>query len=208
VRSALGAGRGRLVQQMLTENSILALSGGAIGAALGHVGTRLLETLVPAGLPGSSLGADARVLTFNLAATALTVLLFGLLPAFRSAHVNPNDALKQGSRGGIGGRSGAIRNVLVVSEVALAIVLLVCAGLMIRTLHNMRTAEAGFEAGQVLTLRLTLPPRKYPDQQKLIAFYESVQERVQALPGVRSAAFAGNLPFTAIGNTNGYVIEG
>jgi putative ABC transport system permease protein len=208
VRSALGAGRARLVRQMLTESSILALLGGVVGVAVGYAGTSLLETLVPEGLPGSSLAIDRRVLSFSAAATALTALLFGLLPALKSARVDCNDALKQGSRGGIGGRSRWIRNALVVSEVALAMVLLGGAGLMIETLRKMRGAETGFRPDNVFTLSLTLPPAKYPDQQRRAAFYETVLERVRALPGVQSAAFAGTLPFTSAGNTTFYAIEG
>jgi hypothetical protein len=208
VRSALGAGRARLVRQMLTESSILALLGGVVGVAVAHAGTRLLETLVPQGLPGSSLVIDGRVLAFSSSATALTALLFGLLPALKSARVDWNGALTQGSRGGIGGPSRWVRNTLVVSEVALAIVLLVGAGLMIETLRRMRGAETGFRPDHLLTLRLTLPAPEYPDQQKRAAFYAAVLERVQRLPGVRSAAFAGTLPFTSAGNTYFYAIDG
>jgi putative ABC transport system permease protein len=208
VRGALGAGRGRLVRQMLTESAILALFGGVAGLALASAGTRLLETLVPPGLPKSSIGVDARVLVFGLAATAVTALLFGLMPALKSAQVNLNDALKEGAHGGIGGGSRWIRNALVVSEVALAVVLLVGAGLMIQTLRNMRAAETGFRRDHLLTLRLSLPGPKYPNQQTRIAFYESVLARVRALPGVRSAAFSGNLPFTSMGNTTSYAIDG
>jgi len=208
LRKALGAGQGRLVRQLVTESAVLALFGGALGIALGHAGTQLLEGLVPRGLPGSSLTVDARVLTFGLVTTAVTILLFGLIPALKSTRVDLNDALKQGSRGGIGGRSRWLRNALVVSEVALAMMLLVGAGLMIQTLHNMRGAGVGFRADHLLTLRVALPPAKYPDQQKRAAFYENVLERVRALPGVRSAAFAGNLPFSTIGNTTSYTIEG
>ena len=208
VRGALGAGRGRLVRQALTESSILALCGGTLGAALGYAGTRLLETLVPQGLPGSSLGMDSRVLAFSLATTGVTAVLFGLLPALKSARVDLNGALKQSGRGNIGSGSRWIRNGLVVSEVALAIVLLVGAGLMIETLRNMRGTEIGFRTNDLLTMRLGLPPVKYGDQQKRIAFYEAALDRVRALPGVRSAAFAGTLPFTSVGNTNGYAIVG
>lgn len=208
LRKALGAGRARLLRQLVTESMVLALFGGTAGVALGYAATRLLEGLVPYGLPDSSLAVDARVLAFSIAATAATVVLFGLLPALKSTRVDLNDALKQGSRGGIGGRSRWVRNALVMSEVALAMVLLVGAGLMIQTLHNMRSAEMGFRTDHLLTLRTSLPAAKYPDQQRRAQFYEQVLDRVRLLPGVRSAAFAGNLPFTAMGNTKSYAIEG
>ena len=208
VRSALGAGRTRLMRQMLTESGVLALLGGCVGIAAGYAGTRLLEALVPSGFPAGALAMDAPVLLFSLAATALTAIVFGLLPAMTSTRVELNDALKQASRAGVGGRNRWMRNALVVSEVALAIVLLAGAGLMIQTLHNLRTAEAGFRSDHLLTLRLLLPAARYSSQEKRMAFYEGVLQHVRALPGVRSAAFAGNLPFTATGNTNGYAVEG
>ena len=208
VRSALGAGRTRLVRQMLTESLVLAALGGSVGIAAGYAGTRLLEALVPSGFPAGALAMDAPVLLFSLAATALTALVFGLLPALSSTRVALNDALKQASRAGVGGRNRWMRNGLVVSEVALAIVLLTGAGLMIQTLHNLRTAEPGFRSDHLLTLRLLLPAAKYPKQEQRMAFYEAALQHVRTLPGVRSAAFAGNLPFTATGNTNGYAVDG
>jgi putative ABC transport system permease protein len=207
LRKALGAGEGRLIRQLVTESMVLALFGGAAGVFLGYAGVHLLKGLVPQGWPGSGVAIDGRVLAFALAATVATVILFGLLPAMKSARIDLNDALKQGSRTGIGGRSQWIRGALVVSEVALAVVLLVCAGLMIQTLHNIRGAGLGFHTDHLLTFRL-LPAAKYPDQQKRAEFYESTLSRLAALPGVRSAAFAGNLPFTSMGNTVSYLIAG
>lgn len=207
VRSALGAGRGRIVRQMLTESAVLALFGGVFGVALGYGGTGLLEKLVPMGMV-SNLTVDGRVLLVSILVSAATALIFGLIPALKAARVDVNDALKQGSRGNTGGRSRWVRNGLVVSEVALAIVLLVGAGLMIQTLHNMRSADTGFRTDRLLTMRLLLPPAKYPDPEKRAAFFEAALHHVRSLPGVRSAAFTGNLPFTTSGNTVGYAIGG
>jgi predicted permease len=190
------------------ESAVLAMAGGLLGIGLGYSGMRLLERLVPQGLPESSLALDARVLSFGIAATLATVLLFGLLPALKSTGAGLHDALKQGGRGGIGGAGRWVRNALVSGEVALAMVLLVSAGLMIRTLHNMRSAPAGFRTEHLLTLRLALPVLSYPDAEKRAMFYQNLLDRIQVLPGVRSAAFAGNLPFTTIGNTFSYLIDG
>jgi hypothetical protein len=167
----------------VTESAVLALGGGIAGIGLAIAGTRLLEQLVPAGLPGSSLRIDARVLIFSLAVTAATALLFGVIPAWRSAGADTSDGLRDGGRGDLGGRSRWIRNALVVSEVALALVLLVGAALMIETLQNLRRAETGFQRENLLTLRLAISPAKNPDAPARSRFYEAVLERVRALPG-------------------------
>ena len=201
VRKALGASPMRLVRQLVTESALLAVIGGAAGIGLGHLGTRLLEDLVPFTLPVSSLTIDFRVLLFTAAITFATVLLFGAVPAFTSARVDVNDSLKRESRGAVAGLTRRTRHALIVAEVTLATVLLIGAGLMIQTLHNMRTEDLGVRPDHLLTLRVALPPARYADQTARAAFYNQVLERVRALPGVRSAAFAGNLPLTSMGNS-------
>ena len=207
VRKALGASPMRLVRQLVTESALLAVIGGAAGIGLGHLGTRLLEDLVPFTLPVSSLTIDFRVLLFTGAVTFGTVLLFGAVPAFASTRVDVNDSLKRESRGAVAGLTRRTRHALIVAEVTLATVLLIGAGLMIQTLHNMRTEDLGVRSDHLLTLRVALPPARYADQTARAAFYNQVLERVRALPGVRSAAFAGNLPLTTMGNSSGFAIE-
>ena len=207
VRKALGASPMRLVRQLVTESALLAMIGGAAGLGLGHLGTRLLEDLVPFTLPVSSLTIDVRVLLFTGAITFATVLLFGAVPAFASARVDVNDSLKRESRGAVAGLTRRTRHALIVAEVTLATVLLIGAGLMIQTLHNMRTEDLGVRSDHLLTLRVALPPARYADQTARAAFYNQVLERVRALPGVRSAAFAGNLPLTSMGNSSAFAIE-
>ena len=208
VRKALGASPSRLLRQLATESALLAAIGGAAGIGLGHVGTRLLQDLVPSALPVSSLTIDVRVLLFTSAITFATVLLFGAVPALASTRVDVNDSLKRESRGAVAGLTRHTRDALIVVEVTLATVLLVGAGLMIQTLHNMRTEDLGMRSDHLLTLRVALPPARYADQTARAAFYERVVERVGALPGVRSAAFAGNLPLTTMGNTTSFAIDG
>jgi putative ABC transport system permease protein len=208
VRKALGASPMRLVRQLVTESALLAVIGGAAGIALGHLGTRLLKDLVPSGLPVSSLTIDLRVLLFTGAITFATVLLFGAVPAFASVRVDVNDSLKRESRGAVAGLARRTRHALIIAEVTLATVLLIGAGLMIQTLHNMRAEDIGVRPDHLLTLRIALPPARYADQNARAAFYNQVIERVGALPGVRSAAFAGNLPLTTMGNSTSFAIDG
>ena len=208
IRSALGARRTHVFQQLLTESLLLALAGGAAGLLVGLWGLQLMERFVPDGLAGSEhLAIDGTVLAFNLAVSLLTGVLFGVAPAMRSAAVPLNESLKEGSRGNVHA-GGLLRDGLVVAEVAMALILLVGAGLMIQTLGNLRSVELGFDPDRMLTMRTELPERKYSQDAQRVAFYEAVLEKVEALPGVEAAAFASNLPFTTIGNTTFYRIEG
>lgn len=207
VRKALGANSWRLMRQLITESALLGGIGGVAGVVLGHVGTRLLEDLVPFSLPVSSLFIDVRVLIFASAITFATVLLFGTVPAFASARVDVNDSLKRESRGAVASLTRRARQALVVAEVTIATVLLIGAGLMVQTLHNMHTEDLGMRSDHLLTLRVALPPARYADQGTRARFYDDVLERVRTLPGVRSAAFAGNLPLTSMGNSTAFAIE-
>jgi putative ABC transport system permease protein len=137
-----------------------------------------------------------------------TGVLFGVLPALQATRVDLNDALKQGDRGSAGRRGGFYRDALVVAEVAMALVLLVGAGLMLKTLARMQGLDVGFKPEGLLTMRTNLPYPKYEDGQMRVRFYDTVLDQVRTMPGVRSAAFASDLPFTAEGNTNGFLIEG
>jgi putative ABC transport system permease protein len=208
VRAALGAGRGRLVRQMITEGTLLSLLGGAAGLALSLAGMRILANLVPQGLPVSAQpGVDPQLLLFTFALSMLTGLLFSVVPAFQAARAPMNEALKQGGRSGADVSSRNTRDALVVFEVAAALVLLTGAGLMIQTMAKLRGVDLGFRSDHLLTLRTALGP-KYRDSVKALDYQRRVLEQTSALPGVEAIAFGSVLPFQSIGNTQGYRIEG
>jgi len=207
VRAALGATRGRLVRQMVAEGMILAAGGGMLGLGVALAGMKVLARLVPTSLPAAAPGIDVRLLAFTVGLSAMTGLLFNAIPAWQAARASLNEALQQGGRGGIGGRSGA-RDALVVLEVAMALVLLIGTGLMLRTLARLRAIDIGFRSDHLLTMRTTLPGTRYRDPLKRLAFYDRVVDGVRALPGVSSAAYGSVLPFLSIGNTSGYHVEG
>jgi putative ABC transport system permease protein len=208
VRTALGAGRGRLIRQMVTEGAMLSLIGGALGLGLSLGGMRVLANLVPLGLPSTAQPAiDLRLLLFTLILSLLTGVLFSLIPAIQAARASLNDALKQGGRSGPDVRGRATRDALVVVEVAAALVLLTGAGLMIQTMAKLRAVDLGFRVDHLLTLRTALGPN-YSDKVKQMEYYRRVLEQTGALPGVEAAAFGSTLPFQSIGNTQGFEIEG
>ncbi|MGD1093029.1 MAG: ABC transporter permease [Bryobacteraceae bacterium] len=208
VRAALGAGRGRLIRQMVTEGALLSLAGGALGLGLSLAGMRILEGLVPLGLPSTARPTvDLRLLAFTLLLSLITGVVFSIVPAFQAAHASVNEALKQGGRSGADVRGRATRDALVVLEVAAALVLLTGAGLMIQTMAKLRAVDLGFRADHLLTIRTALGP-KYNDFAKRLDYYQRVLGQTAALPGVESAAFGSTLPFQSIGNTRGYKIEG
>ncbi|MEO8129378.1 MAG: ABC transporter permease [Bryobacteraceae bacterium] len=209
IRTALGADRSRLVRQMVTESLLLSVSGGALGLGLAKLSMRTLERFIPAGMASSTgLSMDARVLLFTLGLAILTGVVFGLAPALQAAGINLSEGLNQGGRSGIGGRGKLLRHTLVVSEVALALVLLVGAGLMIQTLLKLRAVDPGFDAANILTMRTNLFAARYRDDAQARAYYASIAERIQVLPGVQSVGFSSNLPFTSRGNTYGFEVEG
>jgi predicted permease len=151
---------------------------------------------------------DGRILLFTLGLTILTGLLFGLAPALQAGHVNLNELLKEGGRSGVGQRQRRLRDGLVVIEVALALVLLIGAGLLIRSFWKLQGADPGFNPERVLTASLTLPNARYADAPKLIAFHQQLLERMTALPGVQSAGFTSDLPWTGYDENAGFNIEG
>ena len=209
VRAALGAGRGRLVRQMVTEGTVLSIVGGALGLGVALGGMKILARLVPLGLPGSATPSiDAHLLGFTLALSLITGLLFSIVPAIQAARASLNDALKQGGRSGIGGSGRGIRDALVVIEVAAALVLLIGAGLMLQTLARLRAIDIGFRSDHLLTMRTTVPRAKYQDGAARLAFFDRVLEGVRGLPGVESVAYNSMLPFEGQGNTQGYQVEG
>jgi putative ABC transport system permease protein len=198
VRSALGAGRGRLVRQVLTESICLALVGGAAGLALALWGTRLLVALAPADIPRLyDVRVDAPVLAFTLGVTVLAALLFGCIPALHASPAQVTLRLREGNRGSrTRPGSARARGALVVAEMALAIMLLAGAGLMLRSLGRLREVNPGFEPGRVSTFTVTLSPVKYPGLEQQRTFGNALLEQVRRIPGVDSAALAFGLPLS------------
>jgi putative ABC transport system permease protein len=200
IRSALGAGRARIVRQLLTESVLLSLAGGILGTALGFVGVRALLAVSPAGLPrigedGSAISIDWRVLGFTLGVSLLTGILFGLFPAFSASRSDLNSTLKEsGNRSGTGFRQGKARSLLVVSEMSLALVLLICAALLIRTFIALHDVGPGFDSHNVLTMEMSLNGQRYQNTAGVTQLLRDGRDRLNALPGVEVAAAAYWLP--------------
>jgi putative ABC transport system permease protein len=209
VRAALGAGRGRLVRQLLTESVLLSLIGGAVGLLLARWGVDLLLAFKPANLPRlSEIGIDLRVLAFTLSVSVATGLLFGLVPALSATRLNLNEALKEGGRGATGSAARQrVRSVLVVSEIALALVLLIGAGLLIKSFWRLQSVDPGFNTANLLTMRVELPEARYREIPKQIVFRQRVLEAMNSLPGVQ-AAMISELPMSGDLLTHNFVIEG
>jgi putative ABC transport system permease protein len=207
VRAALGAGRGRLVRQLITESLLLALIGSALGLALAWTCVRLFVAFGPPEIPRmSEIGLDWRVAGFSLIASIVTGLVFGLAPALQASKPDLQDALKEGGRGSTSGRH-RLRNVLVVSEVAIALVLLVGAGLMIKSFSRLLTLNLGFRTDKILTMRLSLPETKYKEDPQQADFYRKLLDRVRALPGVASASVISHLPLSGSYSSGSTAIE-
>ncbi len=214
VRTALGANPARLVRQLLTESVLLAVVAGCFGLLIAYWGTWILTKLAPAGLPqaeGLTAGEvtlDWRVLVFTLGISVLTGLAFGLFPALSSARSNLNLVLRSGGRGGTGGRTRSrVRDVLMVCEVASSAVLLIGAGLLIRSLVRLQDVNPGFRPEHVLTMRLSLPPARYSGL-KVGLFYEQLLNRVSQLPGVQQAGICRFLPLGGDDASLNFQIEG
>ena len=208
IRAALGAGRWRLIRQMLTESTLLAVLGGAGGLLLAKWGVDLLTALKPANLPRlSSIGIDGWGLAFTLVVSILTGIVFGLLPALSASKLDVNEALKEGGRASTGGIGRhRVRSLLVVSEIALALVLLIGAGLLIKSIWTLRTIDPGFNPENLLTMRIELPESRYKEIPKQIQFRERALEAVNAIPGVQ-AAMISELPMTE-NLMHNFVIDG
>jgi len=210
MRLALGATRGRVIQQMLTESILLSLFAGAAGLLLSVWGTKFLATLIPVGLgPMTGSGVDSRVFSFTLAVSLATGILFGIIPASRVSQFQLTFSLKQGGgQSGVGSGGHRLRNALVISEVALAIVLLTGAALLIRSLQNLYHLDPGFRADHVLVMRTPLPRQKYASFAPRTAFYDQVLQKVESLPGVVAAGYTTWIPLTNAGGATGITIEG
>jgi putative ABC transport system permease protein len=200
LRTALGASRSAMMRPVLAESLIIALLGGGLGMAITLVAMAVLRSLHPANLPRlGDVRVDATVLLFTVVTCAATALLFGLVPALRAADADPQDQLKAGGRGGTGGDRRRIRNLLIVAEVALSVILLVGAGLLIRSFLALQRVNPGFDAGDVLTFELSMPFGKYPGGPARRAFFRELTGRLEAVPGVETVALVSQLPLTGSG---------
>ena len=211
VRAALGAGRGRLVRQLLSESVVLATAGGAAGLLLGWWALNVLRAAAAERLPIhrlESVGIDGAVLAFTAGATLLSALFFGLLPAFSGSRGALTDALKDGGRGGSGGRGNRTRGAFVVVEVALALILLVGAGLLIRSFVRLLDVDPGFDPTRTVTMRVSLPSARYAVPAQRVQFFRRLFERVDALPGVQAAGATSFLPLATLGAATSVEIVG
>jgi putative ABC transport system permease protein len=210
IRAALGAGRFDIVRRLLSESLILALSGGALGVLLAHWGIAALIALHPEDIPRlEEVSIDSRVLAFTVAVSLVTGILFGLLAAWQFSKIDLNDALNEGSRGASDSRRGArTRSALVIAEVALAMVLLIGAGLMLRSFAALETAGTGFPTANLLTMNIIIEEENYANDQQIGAEFAQVVEKIQAIPGVVSAAAATNLPVGDWNQNRAFTIEG
>jgi putative ABC transport system permease protein len=210
IRQALGAGRARIIRQLLTESLALSLVGGALGVLLALWGEDLLAPLIPASLPrAGEIDLDARVIGFTFALSLLTGIFFGIIPALQATNLNLNETLKEG--GGKATESKGrlrLRGLLVAGEIALALVLLVGAGLMIKSLYRLQQVDLGFDPANVVTMRLALPQSKYPEPVRQRDFFDRLTKRIDALPGVTSVGLVNFLPLSGSGNQRNISVEG
>jgi putative ABC transport system permease protein len=209
-RTSLGASRWRIVRQLLTESLLLSLLGGALGLALAKWGMDLLLTLAPPDLPRlNNISLDGRALAFTATITLLTGVIFGLVPALQCSKPNLNETMKDAGRGSTeGGRRQRIRSTLVVLEVATALVLLVGAGLMIKSFWQLQKVDPGFNPDNALTVQVSLPKTKYPEESQQVAFFQQLIERVATLPGVQSAGAGHVVPLSGNDFVLAFEIDG
>ncbi|HKZ01224.1 MAG TPA: ABC transporter permease, partial [Pyrinomonadaceae bacterium] len=209
LRAALGAGRWRIIRQLLVESLLLSAAGGALGLALSLWALRLLLTAIPIQLPfWMNFALDFRVLGFTVAVTLLTGLVFGAAPALQTSRVDLNNTLKEGGRGAHTSTRGRSRSLLVVTEIALSLVLLVGAGLMIQSFLRLRRVDVGLNPQGVLTVGVALPRAKYPEGEQRATFLKQLLERVSGLPGVQAASATATLPLSGGNWGRSLTVEG
>jgi len=209
IRSAIGAGRGQLVRQLLTESLVLSMVGGVLGLLMAVWGIGLVSVAGEKINPMfQDIHLDVRVLAFTAGLTLITGLLFGLAPALQISKQNLAESLKESGRSaGPTATRNRLRSALVVSEIALTLVLLVCAGLLIRTVMRLRQVDTGFNPKNILTMNIGLPSAKYPKPEDSIKFYQQVTERIATLPGVKAAGSTSVMPLSANFDGRGLLVE-
>jgi predicted permease len=208
IRSAIGAGRGRVVRQLLTESVVLALAGGLAGLAIARWGTQAVLAAVPGGLPRmENIGVDGWVLAFTLGVSLLTGIVFGLAPALQVSATDLHETLKEGSRGSTAGHR-RLRDLLVVSEVAAALVLLAGAGLMLRTIRSLGGVNPGFDPRHVVTFSVGLSPASTSSSGRILQTFEQTVDRIHNVPGVMSAAVSTLIPLGGSDNEIPFYVNG
>jgi predicted permease len=196
IRAALGASRRRLISQFLTESLLLAVMGGVVGLLVALWGSDALIAISPGNIPRlKEAGMDGRVLGFTLLLALLTTMIFGLAPAWQASKPDLNKALNEEGRGASGSSGHRLRSLLVVAEVAVSVVLLVGAGLMVKSFIQLQSVNTGFDPHNLLTMEVMLPPARYGQNQQQIAFFQQTLERIKTLPGVQAAGAVQDLPF-------------
>ena len=210
IRTALGANRLRILRQLLTESVVLGVLGGLLGLIFAIVGAKSLIAFVTVSMPRlKDFGFDSKVLLFTLAISLITSLLFGLAPAIDASKPNLNEALKEGGRSSSGSSArNKMRSVLVIAEVALAVVLVTASGLMFRSFVHLQRVNPGFNPENVLTLEIELPEATYRADQQQRVFQQQLLQRIRAVPGVRYASTADNVPFSGNAFNSSFMIEG
>ncbi|HYY55953.1 MAG TPA: ABC transporter permease [Pyrinomonadaceae bacterium] len=209
IRIAIGAGRLRIIQQLLMESIILSVLGGAIGLFLALWGVGALLAIAPASIPRTNeIEIDGAVLLFTLLVSLVAGIIFGLAPALQYSKPDLTSSLKEEGRQTVGVAGRRTRRILVKAEIALALVLLVGAGLMLKSFWRLLNTDSGFDPKNVLTARITLPESRYPEPQQVNAFYKQLLERIEALPGVQSAATVTYLPLSGSNSNASFEIEG
>jgi putative ABC transport system permease protein len=210
IRTALGASRGRVVRQLLTEALLLSITAAVTGTLLSFWGINAMLSLSGTNLPRAyEIGVDLRVLGFTVAIALVTSVIFGLTPALQASKINLSESLKEGARAlSSGQRSNHVRNLLVISEVALSLVLLIGAGLMIKSLARLLKVDPGFKPDNTVTMHIALLGSKYPSANQQIAFFQEVTHRIEALPGVQSVGLISSAPLSGGMYAGGFLIEG
>jgi putative ABC transport system permease protein len=209
VRSALGASRARIIKQLLTESVLLAIAGGALGLALSVWGVKVLIALGANNIPrAKEIGLDWWVVGFTFSISILTGIVFGLIPALQVSKPDLNETLKESGRTTAGAHSSRVRSLLVIAEVALSLVLLVGAGLMIKSLHLLNEVKPGFNPDKLLTMGVTLLSSRYPEDQQVVSLYQQLLERLGNTPGAESVAAISELPLAGSNTNDSFTIEG
>jgi len=209
IRMAIGASRVRLIRQLLTESVVLALIGGVLGMLVAIWGLNWLTSLIPNKIPAvNQIGLDSRIIIFTLAISFVTAIVFGIAPAVQASKADFNATLKEGGRGAGGTIGRRTRSLLVISEIALAVVLLIGASLLVRSFQRLENVNPGFDPARLTAFQIALPAAKYKEDPPIIAFFQQLNERLKGVPGVQSVSGTTAIPLEGTSNYTSYLVEG